>query len=209
MLSYQDSGLPTAVRVADLLARMTLAEKVGQCMQLDAQGDLDDLVTRQNVGSLLHVPPDRMGRAIELAAATRLGIPLLLADDCIHGHSFWPGATIFGTQLAVACSWRPENARRMARITAVEATSTGFKWTFSPVLCIARDLRWGPPLKFHETRDNLPVREGRIPAFPGVCLLRAAASPGAARCGGTPAPVAASDYAAQGACDRTMVTRCS
>ena len=77
MLSYQDSGLPTVVRVADLLARMTLAEKVGQCMQLDAQGDLDDLVTRQNVGSLLHVPPERMGRAIELAAATRLGIPLM------------------------------------------------------------------------------------------------------------------------------------
>ena len=143
MHSYQDNSLATADRVADLLDRMTLAEKVGQCMQLDAQGDLDDLVTRQNVGSLLHVPPDRMGRAIELAAATRLGIPLLLADDCIHGHSFWPGATIFGTQLAVACSWRPENARRMARITAVEATSTGFKWTFSPVLCIARDLRWG------------------------------------------------------------------
>jgi beta-glucosidase len=141
--SYQDSGLATAQRVADLLARMTLAEKVGQCMQLDAQGDLDDLVTRQNVGSLLHIPPDRMGHAIELAAATRLGIPLLLADDCIHGHSFWPGATIFGTQLALACSWRPENARRVARITAVEATSTGFKWTFSPVLCIARDLRWG------------------------------------------------------------------
>ena len=140
MLSYQDNSLATADRVADLLARMTLAEKVGQCMQLDAQGDLDDLVTRQNVGSLLHIPPDRMAHAIELAAATRLGIPLLLADDCIHGHSFWPGATIFGTQLAVACSWRPENARRMARITAAEATSTGFKWTFSPVLCIARDL---------------------------------------------------------------------
>jgi len=143
MHPYQDNSLATADRVADLVSRMTLAEKVAQCMQLDAQGDLDDLVTRQNVGSLLHIPPDRMAHAIELAAATRLGIPLLLADDCIHGHSFWPGATIFGTQLAVACSWRPENARRMARITAVEATSTGFKWTFSPVLCIARDLRWG------------------------------------------------------------------
>ncbi len=143
MHPYRDNSLATAERVADLVSRMTLAEKVGQCMQLDAQGDLEDLVTRQNVGSLLHVPPDSMARAIELAAATRLGIPLLLADDCIHGHSFWPGATIFGTQLAVACSWRPENARRMARITAVEATSTGFKWTFSPVLCIARDLRWG------------------------------------------------------------------
>ena len=159
MLSYQDSSLATAERVADLLSRMTLAEKVGQCMQLDAQGDLDDLLARQNVGSLLHVPPDRMGRAIELAAATRLGIPLLLADDCIHGHSFWPGATIFPTQLAVACGWRPENARRMARITAIEATSTGFKWTFSPVLCIARDLRWG---RVDETFGEDPYLIGEL-----------------------------------------------
>jgi beta-glucosidase len=143
MPGYRDPALPTADRVSDLLGRMTLPEKVGQLMQLDAQGDLDDLVTRQTAGSLLHIPPDRTSRAIELAAATRLGIPLLLADDCIHGHSFWPGATIFGTQLAMACSWRPEHARRAARITAIEATSTGFRWTFSPVLCIARDLRWG------------------------------------------------------------------
>ncbi len=159
MHSYQDSRLASAERVADLLSRMTLAEKVGQCMQLDAQGDLDDLVTRQNVGSLLHIAPDRMVHAIELAAATRLGIPLLLADDCIHGHSFWPGATIFGTQLAVACSWQPENARRMARITAVEATSTGFKWTFSPVLCIARDLRWG---RVDETFGEDPYLIGEL-----------------------------------------------
>ncbi len=159
MLSYQDSSLATADRVADLLSRMTLAEKVGQCMQLDAQGDLDDLVTRQNVGSLLHIPPDRMRRAIDLAAATRLGIPLLLADDCIHGHSFWPGATIFPTQLGLACSWRPENALRMARITAVEATSTGFRWTFSPVLCIARDLRWG---RVDETFGEDPYLIGEL-----------------------------------------------
>ncbi|MGC3994344.1 MAG: glycoside hydrolase family 3 N-terminal domain-containing protein [Propionicimonas sp.] len=143
MAGYRDPAAPTADRVSDLLGRMTLPEKVGQLLQLDAQGDLDDLVTTKNVGSLLHVPPDRTARAIELAAATRLGIPLLLADDCIHGHSFWPGATIFPTQLAMACSWNPDNARRAARITAIEATSTGFKWTFSPVLCIARDLRWG------------------------------------------------------------------
>lgn len=143
MPGYLDPTLPTQERVADLLGRMTLPEKVGQLLQLDAQGDLDDLVTVKNVGSLLHIPPDRMVRAIELAAATRLGIPLLLADDCIHGHSFWPGATIFGTQLAMACSWNSGNAHRAARITAVEATSTGFRWTFSPVLCIARDLRWG------------------------------------------------------------------
>jgi beta-glucosidase len=143
MAVHLDPSASTAERVADLLRRMTLPEKVGQLLQLDAQGDLDDLVTRQNVGSLLHIPPDRTDRAIELAAATRLGIPLLLADDCIHGHSFWPGATIFGTPLAMACSWNPDSVRRAARITAIEATSTGFRWTFSPVLCIARDLRWG------------------------------------------------------------------
>jgi beta-glucosidase len=157
--SYRDPSLPVAERVADLLARMSLQQKVGQVMQADAQGDLDDLVSRQQVGSLLHVPPERMQAAIDLAAGTELGIPLLLADDCIHGHSFWPGATIFGTQLATACSWNPGNAERMARITAVEATATGFKWTFSPVLCIARDLRWG---RVDETFGEDPLLIGDL-----------------------------------------------
>jgi beta-glucosidase len=156
---YRDPSLPVAERVEDLLARMSLQQKVGQVMQADAQGDLDDLVTRQQVGSLLHVPPERMRAAIDLAAGTELGIPLLLADDCIHGHSFWPGATIFGTQLATACSWNPANAERMARVTAVEATSTGFKWTFSPVLCIARDLRWG---RVDETFGEDPLLIGDL-----------------------------------------------
>jgi beta-glucosidase len=156
---YRDPSQPVFQRVADLLSRMSLRQKVGQVMQADAQGDLDDLVTRQQVGSLLHVPPERMQAAIDLAARTELGIPLLLADDCIHGHSFWPGATIFGTQLATACSWNPDNAERMARITAIEATATGFKWTFSPVLCIARDLRWG---RVDETFGEDPLLIGDL-----------------------------------------------
>jgi beta-glucosidase len=76
-------------------------------------------------------------------AQTRLGIPLLTADDAIHGHSFWPGATILPTQLAMACTWDAELVERGARLTAVEVAATGIHWTFSPVLCIARDLRWG------------------------------------------------------------------
>lgn len=159
MPGYRDPSRPVAERVADLLARMSLRQKVGQVMQADAQGDLDDLVTRQQVGSLLHVPPERMQAAIDLAARTELGIPLLMADDCIHGHSFWPGATVFGTQLATACSWNPDNAERMARITAVEATATGFAWTFSPVLCIARDLRWG---RVDETFGEDPLLIGDL-----------------------------------------------
>jgi beta-glucosidase len=142
-LPYRDPERPLEERLEDLLARMTLPEKVGQMLQLDARGDLDDIVGTRLAGSILHTAPDDMPRAIELAAATRLGIPLLTADDCIHGHSFWPGATIFPTQLAMACTWDPDLVEQAARVTAVEVSATGIHWTFSPVLCITRDLRWG------------------------------------------------------------------
>ncbi|GAB3879325.1 exo-beta-d-1,3/1,6-glucosidase [Terrabacter terrigena] len=142
-LPYRDPARPVEERLEDLLARMTLPEKVGQMLQLDARGDLDDIVSTKLAGSILHTAPDDMPRAIELAAATRLGIPLLTADDCIHGHSFWPGATIFPTQLGMACTWDPDLVEQAARVTAVEVSATGIHWTFSPVLCITRDLRWG------------------------------------------------------------------
>ncbi len=152
--AYRDALLPVDERVEDLLGRMTLPEKVGQMLQLNAQGDLDDIVSTKLAGSILHASPEAMVRAIELAARTRLGIPLLTADDAIHGHSFWPGATIFPTQLAMACSWDAGLVERMARATAIEVSATGLHWTFSPVLCIARDLRWG---RVGETFGEDPV----------------------------------------------------
>ncbi|KRB47328.1 glycoside hydrolase family 3 N-terminal domain-containing protein [Terrabacter sp. Root181] len=140
---YRDASLPVEERLDDLIGRMTLPEKVGQMLQLDARGDLTDIVHTKLAGSILHTSPERMLEAIALAEQTRLGIPLLTADDCIHGHSFWPGATIFPTQLGMACSWDPELVEQAARATAVEVSATGVHWTFSPVLCITRDLRWG------------------------------------------------------------------
>ena len=140
---YLDPALLTEERIDDLMGRMTLPEKVGQMLQLDAQEDLEDAVVRKHAGSILHTSPERLVRAIELARGTRLRIWLLTADDAIHGHSFWPGATILPTQLAMACSWDPDLVARGARLTAVEVAATGLHWTFSPVLCIARDLRWG------------------------------------------------------------------
>jgi beta-glucosidase len=140
---YLDAGSSVDDRIRDLLDRMTVPEKVGQMMQLDARGDLDDMVLHTHVGSLLHTSPERLLRAHDLTAATRLRIPLLIGEDCIHGHSFWEGATIFPTQLGMAASWDPGLLRRVARATAVEVAATGVHWTFSPVLCIARDLRWG------------------------------------------------------------------
>lgn len=85
----------------------------------------------------------RLMTAEEKVEQTRLGIPLLVGEDCIHGHSFWEGATIFPTQLGMAGTWDLGLAEQVARVSAVEVAATGVHWTFSPVLCIARDLRWG------------------------------------------------------------------
>ncbi|HQD23209.1 MAG TPA: glycoside hydrolase family 3 N-terminal domain-containing protein, partial [Arachnia sp.] len=82
---YLDPTLPVAQRVADLLGRMTTEEKVGQMMQLDAREDLDDQVLRVHVGSILHTSPERVLRAHDLTEQTRLRIPLIVGEDCIHG----------------------------------------------------------------------------------------------------------------------------
>ncbi|WIE64267.1 glycoside hydrolase family 3 N-terminal domain-containing protein [Curtobacterium sp. MCLR17_036] len=157
--AYTDPSLPTADRVADLLARMTVEEKVGQMLQLDARDDLRDHVLRRNVGSVLHTSPERILEANRLTAETRLRIPLLVGEDCIHGHSFWPGATIYPTQLGMAASWDTELVERVARATAREVAATGVHWTFSPVLCIARDLRWG---RISETFGEDPFLIGEL-----------------------------------------------
>ncbi|WNM28307.1 glycoside hydrolase family 3 N-terminal domain-containing protein [Demequina capsici] len=141
--AYLDPTLPTATRVADLVGRMTLPEKVGQMMQMHTYEGVDHLVEQWHVGSILHASPDNLARAHALADRSRLGIPLLIGEDCIHGHSFFKGATIFPTQLGLAASFDPELLRRVGRATAREVSTTGIHWTFSPVLCISRDLRWG------------------------------------------------------------------
>lgn len=156
---YRDPTLTTAERVADLLQRMTLQEKVGQMLQLDARGDLAEAVQERHAGSILHTSPERIEQASRLTEQTRLRIPLLVAEDCIHGHSFWPGATIFPTQLGMAATWDAELVERVARATAVEVAVTGVHWTFSPVLCIARDLRWG---RVDETFGEDPFLIGEL-----------------------------------------------
>ena len=144
-LPYKNPELSTEERIADLLGRMTLEEKVGQMMQLDARsGDLDDLIVNKHVGSILHTSPSDLSKAVETVnTKTRLGIPLVIGDDCIHGYSFWPGATIFPEQLGMATTWDSEKVQAAGRATAEEVSATGVHWTFSPVLCIARDTRWG------------------------------------------------------------------
>ena len=164
-LPYQDSSLPVAERVEDLLGRMTLPEKVGQMLQLDARQDLGEIILERMAGSILHTSPEKLVEAAALIARTRLRIPLITAEDCIHGHAFWPGATVFPSQLAMAATWDPALAERAARVTAVEASATGVHWTFSPVLCISRDLRWG---RVNETFGEDPYLIGEF----GAAMIR-------------------------------------
>lgn len=156
---YLDADLPVADRVQDLLARMTVEEKVGQMLQLDARGDYADDILHKHVGSILHASPERLAHAHDLTAETRLRIPLLVGEDCIHGHSFFAGSTIFPTQLGMAASWDVDLVEQVARVTAREVATTGVHWTFSPVLCIARDLRWG---RVDETFGEDPFLIGEL-----------------------------------------------
>ncbi|MFG2590245.1 glycoside hydrolase family 3 N-terminal domain-containing protein [Streptomyces sp. NPDC048438] len=158
-LPYLDPALPVAERVDDLLGRMTLAEKTGQMLQLNAKNGVRHLIEDLHAGSLVHASPAHVLEAAELTERTRLRIPLLVAEDCIHGHSFWEGATIYPTQLGLAATWDAELVERVARATAVEVSATGVHWTFSPVLCITRDLRWG---RVSETFGEDPFLIGEL-----------------------------------------------
>lgn len=160
-MPYKNPDLPVEERIADLLGRMTLEEKVGQMMQLDARSaDLDELIVNKHVGSVLHTRPEDLPRVVEAVdTKTRLNIPVLIGDDCIHGYSFWPGATIFPEQLGMAVSWDPEKVQAAGRATAEEVSATGVHWTFSPVLCIARDTRWG---RVGETFGEDPMLIGEM-----------------------------------------------
>jgi beta-glucosidase len=159
--AYRNPALTVEERVADLLGRMTLEEKVGQLMLWDARSEDLSLINTHQPGSILHILGAKISRAMDLAAHNRLGIPLLVGEDGIHGHSFWKGATIFPTQLALAASWNPELLEQVSRVTAEEMAPTGIHWTFSPVLCLARDLRWG---RIGETFGEDPYLIGELGA---------------------------------------------
>lgn len=162
---YLNPSITVEERVADLLGRMTLEEKVGQLMMVDARVDDLSFINSQQPGSILHIMGEKANRAMDMAAQSRLGIPLLVGEDAIHGHSFWKGANIFPTQLALAASWNPDLLEQVGRVTAEEVAPTGIHWTFSPVLCLTRDLRWG---RVNETFGEDPFLIGEF----GAALIR-------------------------------------
>lgn len=133
-------------RINALLARMTLAEKLGQLQQLDGEANGNfrpehrDLVRKGLLGSTLNVRGALRTNELQRIAMeeSRLKIPLLFGFDVIHGYR-----TIFPVPLGETSSWDPTIAERSAAIAAAEARAAGVHWTFAPMLDIARDARWG------------------------------------------------------------------
>jgi len=134
---------PIETKIDALISKMTLKEKIGQMNQLTGMGlhlDMRNQIKAANVGSILNETNPKIINELQKIAVTqtRLGIPLVFARDVIHGFK-----TIFPIPLGQSCSWNPEIVEDAARIAAVEATSTGIRWTFAPMIDITRDPRWG------------------------------------------------------------------
>ncbi|MCH5286818.1 MAG: glycoside hydrolase family 3 C-terminal domain-containing protein [Christensenellaceae bacterium] len=153
-----------AARVEALLCQMTLEEKAAQMMQIPYTmvGREESLRwAKLGAGSFLHVLGDEAREVQQAAMSSRLGIPVIFGIDAIHGHGLNDHATIFPSQLAAACSWDPAIAREMGRVTAREVATDGLHWTFSPVLCLGRDTRWG---RVDETFGEDPYLAGELGA---------------------------------------------
>ena len=129
--------------VEELLSRMTLEEKIGQMNQLDPSYDSEAkeaLIREGKVGAILNgIGAKEVNRLQHMAVEeTRLGIPLLVGRDVIHGFR-----TIYPIPLGQGATWNPELVEQAAALTADEAVSSGIRWAFSPMVDVARDPRWG------------------------------------------------------------------
>ncbi len=151
-------------KIEQLLKEMSLEEKVAQMIQVpySVVGREEALQwARRGAGSFLHTLGEDAREIQEVAIHSGHGIPVLFGIDAIHGHCLNDQATIFPSQLAMACSWNRERVKKVGRMTAKEVAGDGLHWTFSPVLCLARDTRWG---RVNETFGEDPYLTGELGA---------------------------------------------
>jgi len=172
VLPYENARLPVSRRVADLLGRMTLAEKVGQMTQTE-RGRVDTdptLITTWNLGSLLsgggstpaqNTPvawADMVDRFQKAALDTRLHIPLIYGIDAVHGDGNMYGATVFPHNIGLGATRDPALVREVGHITASETRASGPQWSFSPCICAPQDDRWGRTYEGFGEDPNLVIQ---------------------------------------------------
>lgn len=174
---YQDPSLPIDQRVDDLLSHMAAEDKIGQMAQIEEGSLSPDDVSDLWLGSVLHgggtvgtgtpdewlsVTAEHQREAVE---DTRLGIPIIYGVDAVHGFGALYGGTVFPHQIGLGAANDPDLVERIGRATAEEAAAVGVRWTFSPVLAIPSDIRWG---RTYEAYSQDPV----IVASLGAAYIR-------------------------------------
>ncbi|MBN2146316.1 MAG: glycoside hydrolase family 3 C-terminal domain-containing protein [Anaerolineales bacterium] len=156
IITYLDSSAPIEARVEDLLARMTLEEKVGQMTQIEKGSLQEGMVARYFLGSVLSggggypMGDNTVEGWAEMvntfqaeALSTRLGIPIIYGVDAVHGHNNLYGATIFPHNIGLGAANDADLMERIGRTTAIEMAATGIRWNFAPVVAVVQDIRWG------------------------------------------------------------------
>ena len=152
---YTEPAQPVEARVEDLLARMTIDEKIGQMTQVEMGSIRPGDITTYYIGSILSGgdgnPNDNVPQAWQdmvngfqtEAMATRLKIPMIYGIDATHGNAHLYGATVFPQEIGVAATRDPALAQKIGEATAEEMLATGVPWTFSPIVAVPQDIRWG------------------------------------------------------------------
>ena len=147
--SMTEADIPTAI------TGMTLQEKVGQMVQTDIAAATPQEIREYNIGSIISlIPEGELGttqawRAMadsyqSEALQSSTGIPLVFAIDAVHGHSYFDGnSVILPHNIGLGATRNPELIKQLAQLTAKELSATGVRWTFSPTIAVARDIRWG------------------------------------------------------------------
>ena len=163
---YKDPSAPVADRVTDLMARMTLDDKVGQMTQGERGSATPAQAAANRLGSILsgggstpaqNTPQawaDMVDAYQRAATSTGLGIPIVYGSDSVHGHNNAYGATIFPHNIGLGAANDPALVRQIGAVTARETAATGVKWAFAPCLCVARDDRWG---RTYESFGEVPA----------------------------------------------------
>ena len=150
-----DIQLQVEADIPAAIAAMSLEEKVGQMIQTDVDSATPDEVTKYFIGSLITLDPKgNMGTAEvwremvdiyqDAALSTRTEIPMAFGIDAVHGHSYFDGASvILPHNIGLGATRNPQLVKKLAQMTARELTATGIRWTFSPTIAVARNIRWG------------------------------------------------------------------
>jgi beta-glucosidase len=160
----------TTPDIEQLLAQMTLAEKIGQMTQVEKYSISPDDVAEYGIGSVLsgaggnpspnnpETWSEMVGSFEDGALRSRLGIPLLYGVDAVHGHTNVYGATVFPHNVGLGASGDADLVRRVARVTAEELVATGVRWDFAPPVSVPQDIRWGRVQEAYSEDTDLVTR---------------------------------------------------